>query len=100
VTNADEGTRRRRRRRGRGGGAGQSSAHAGPKGPPRPELPDWKWLSFPVFFAFSLGIVVDGFVSGDPLMRFIFFAGGLCATAFGVAHIVTRHWIANRRRPR
>ena len=98
MTQAEEGTRRRRRRRSRG--AGESAPVAGTKRPAQPALPDWKFVSFPVFFAFALGIVVMGVVVTDPLMGVVLFIGGLGAVAFGVAHIITRRWIANRRRQR
>lgn len=99
MTQAEEGTRRRRRRRrGRGESTGESGPAAETKRPAQPAMPDWKFISFPVFFAFVLGIVVMGVVVTDPLMGVVFFIGGLGAVAFGVAHIITRRWIANRRR--
>ncbi len=60
----------------------------------------WNWLSFPVFFAFSLGLFVASllFAAGYPGW-FAAFAVGLFGLSFGVAHMVTRP-IARRRAQR
>ncbi len=91
--------RRRRRRRRRGGG-GEASA-AGPAGQEavtKPAVPDWQWRTFPVFFAFALGMLVMGLVVGSPTLGVVFFFAALGGVAFGLAHIVTRTVIARRRR--
>lgn len=91
--------RRRRRRKGRR----QEEAPAyqqqqAPKTPRKTQarsLPEWNWRTFPVFFAFALGIVIMGFAAPTPLA--LIFFGGLFGLAFGVAHILTRMWITRRR---
>ena len=96
--------RRRRPRRGRRKGRRQDESPAyqqqeAPKTPPRAQpsvLPEWNWRTFPVFFAFVAGIVVMGIVA-NTLLGLIFF-GGLFGLAYGAAHILTRIWLARRRR--
>ena len=53
---------------------------------------EWHFFSFPVFFAFSLGMFVA--VMLYPLGFFIFIVS-LFFTAFGVAHILNR-WFRRR----
>jgi len=62
----------------------------------RSALSQWEWRTFPVFFAFMLGIVVMGLVAPTPL-GLIFYVG-LFGVAYGVAHILTRMWVARRNR--
>jgi hypothetical protein len=95
--------RRRRRRRGRGGGAGsvvpaerEAEARAQAKGAAPP--PNWQWRTFPVLFAFVLGIVIMGLAVADPVMSAVLFFAALFGVAFGLAHIVTRAIVARRRR--
>ncbi len=61
----------------------------------------WNWVSFPVFFAFSLGLLVAA-----VLVLAFNYAGwavagavGLFGLSFGIAHMVTRP-IARRRAER
>jgi len=61
----------------------------------------WNWTSFPVFFAFSLGLL-----GASLLVLFLDYIGwavaaaaGLFGLSFGVAHMVTRP-IARRRAER
>ena len=91
--------RRRRRRKGRRQDEGPAyQQQEAPKTPRRAQprsLPDWNWRTFPVFFAFMAGIVIMGLVA-NTLLGLIFF-GGLFGLAYGVAHIVTRLWLARRK---
>ena len=91
--------RRRRRRKGRRQDEGPAyQQQQAPKTPPKVQprlLPEWNWRTFPVFFAFVAGIVIMGLVA-NTLLGLIFF-GGLFGLAFGVAHILTRMWVARRR---
>ena len=90
--------RRRRRRRHRGGGGGAESAD-GPEPQPQakatPQLPDWRWRSFPVFFAFACGALAVILLSAVFRPDVLFF-GALFGVTFGLAHIVTRLFIARR----
>ncbi|MCH7511226.1 MAG: hypothetical protein IIB19_02555 [Chloroflexi bacterium] len=91
--------RRRRRRRHRGGGGGAGSA-AGPEQPQAkatPQLPDWRWRSFPVFFAFACGALAVILLSVVFRADVLFF-GALFGVAFGLAHMVTRLFVARRGR--
>ena len=96
--------KRRKRRRGRAGGGGvapaereaEAQGQAPTKGAPTP--PAWQWRTFPVFFAFVVGVVVMGLAVSDPVISAVVFFAGLFGVAFGVAHIVTRTVIARRRR--
>jgi uncharacterized membrane protein HdeD (DUF308 family) len=95
-------TARRRRRRGRRGSNEEGPSYqqqVAPKTPPRSgrtrALPDWQWRTFPVFFAFMLGIVVMGLAAPTPL-GIIFFVG-LFGLAYGAAHILTRLWVSRRK---
>jgi len=107
VTQEEAGHRKRRRRRGRRGGAGRaerhdaaqsSSAKPGQKqSPAQPAQDEWKWLTFPVFFAFGLGVVIMGLAYPEPLIGFFVFVAGIGVVAFGLAHLVARRWIASRR---
>ena len=96
---SDSQIRRRRRRKGRRKGVGPAyQQQQAPKTPPKaqPRLPpEWNGRTFPVFFAFVAGIVIMGLVA-NTLLGLIFF-GGLFGLAFGVAHILTRMWVARRR---
>ena len=92
--------RRRRRRRHRGGGGGADSA-AGPEPQPQakatPQPPDWRWRSFPVFFAFVCGAMTIFLLSAVFRADLLFF-GALFGVAFGLAHIVTRQLRGRRGR--
>jgi hypothetical protein len=57
-------SRRRRTRRDRGerSDAAQPEAQASQSGQPRPTGPVWRWRTFPVYFAFSLGIFIGLYV--------------------------------------
>ena len=98
---ADERPRRRRRhrRRGRAGGSSAEVAEGGAS----PEhtqsaLPDWRWLTFPVFVAFAAGIVLMGLVAAGKVLGPAVFFAGVFGLAYGAAHIITRTLIARRRR--
>jgi cell division protein FtsW (lipid II flippase) len=91
--------RRSRRRRGGGGGApeetGEATKTAGRKAP---SLPDWNWRTFPVFFAFALGVFLMGLLGALPDVGPALFFISLGGVAFGLAHILTRQVIARWRR--
>ncbi len=95
---AEERVRRRRRRRRRRGGGGGEVSPAQEEAPTRPPPPDWQWRTFPVFFAFVLGLFVMGLAVADPILSVVLFFVSLAGVAFGLAHIVTRTIIARRRR--
>jgi len=102
----EEQVRRRRRRRGGRGGRASAAAQDGEQGQERtrkerrPAPPAWEWRTFPVFFAFACGAFLILLVAPRPntsLYSVLFFLF-LGATAFGLAHIFTRVFIARRRR--
>jgi len=58
----------------------------------------WRWLSFPVFFAFVCGVFLMGLLSverGNTVGVVVFYVA-LFGVAFGAAHIATR-WLAEWR---
>ncbi len=98
--------RRRRRRRGRRGGGGEGSTAIEPRRPPAqeararvqaPPLPDWKWLTFPVFVAFAAGIVLMRIVYWGQFSGPAVFLFGVFGLAFSAAHVGVRLWLARRR---
>jgi len=60
-------------------------------------MPDWRWRSFPVFFAFAVGVLLMGLAVASPVLSLVVFIGGIFGVAFGLAHIVTRLIVARRR---
>lgn len=93
--------RRRRRRRSRRREEGSTyqvreTSPAQPKPAPR-SFPEWNWRTFPVFFAFILGVVIMGIAIASPALGLVFFFGGLFGLAYGAAHILTRLWVGRRR---
>ena len=60
-------------------------------------LPEWNWRTFPVFFAFVLGLVGMGLAVYSPILSLIVFVAGLFGLAYGTAHILARMWAARRR---
>ena len=87
--------RRRRRRRRRGGGGGGAAAAAEAEAPLAPL--DWRWRTFPVFFAFVAGALVMALLAGTIIGIAISWLAVL-GVIFGLTHIVTRQFIARRRR--
>ncbi len=63
----------------------------------RQPLAQWNWRTFPVIFAFVVGVVIMGLATAEPTLFAVFFFAGLFGVAFGLAHIVTRVIIARRR---
>jgi len=61
-------------------------------------MPDWRWRSFPVFFAFAAGVLVMGLAVVSPVLSLVVFVAGIFGVAFGLAHIATRVIVARRRR--
>ena len=100
MSDAQAGRRRRRRRtRRREEGKTYQSREtlpAQPKPSPR-SFPEWNWRTFPVFFAFILGVVIMGIAIASPALGLVFFFGGLFGLAYGVAHILARLWVGRRR---
>ena len=88
--------RRRRRRRRRRGGSGGGAPEA-TETETSPALPDWRWRTFPVFFAFVAGALVMALVAGS-IIGFAVSWLAVLGMAYGLAHIVTRQFIARRRR--
>ncbi len=80
-----------------GQGAAKRASHVR-----RPEarqpLAQWNWRTFPVLFAFVVGVVIMGLVTAEPTLFAVFFFAGLFGVAFGLAHIVTRVIVARRRK--
>ncbi len=89
--------RRRRRRGGGGGGGGGEPERAVEEKGRRAEVPDWQWRTFPVLFAFVLGMLVMAFAFSLPGIGVAFFFIAIGGVAFGLAHILTRQIIARRR---
>lgn len=68
--------------------------------PEKPALPEWKWRTFPVYFAFALGGFIGaycgyltGFVhadSGNSLPSTIMFGIAAVLLGFGVARVGVR----------
>lgn len=62
-------------------------------------LPEWRWRTFPVFFAFFVGALVMAVVNGAPdnelaaAAQFVV----LAALSYGLARIVVRKLFAERR---
>ena len=102
MTDAQAGRRRRKRRTRRRAECTttyqpRETSPALHKPAPR-SFPEWNWRTFPVFFAFILGVVIMGLVAGlypDTLLG-IFFFGGLFGLAYGSAHILARFWAKRR----
>lgn len=60
-------------------------------------LPHWKWFTFPVFVAFTAGIVFMGLIRNGQFLGPVVYTAGLVGFAFGLAHLLTRLWLARRR---
>ena len=58
---------------------------------------DWRWRTFPVFFAFVAGALVMALLAGTIIGIAISWLAVL-GVIFGLTHIVTRQFIARRRR--
>lgn len=97
--------RRRRRERRRREEDDQTTyqRQAPPKRMPAPPtmngvLSQWQWRTFPVFFAFVLGVVVMGLVgAAEPTAFAVLLYVALFGVAYSVAHILTRAWLVRRR---
>ncbi len=104
-------TSRRRVRRSR------EHAESRPPGPPTTPaaasiavtvpLPDWKWKTFPVFFAFAVGTFIGvyaGFVAGalnDQTITLVVFVGiailfGFALSRFTTRWLMSKNWIKPR----
>ena len=68
------------------------------RAPPRP-FPDWRWRTFPVFFAFAVGALAMALLTALAPWAFpAFLIAAVFLLAFGLAHVATRVLIARRRR--
>jgi hypothetical protein len=99
-------SRKRRNRRERSASSEAEAAVDSPAAVPvteareKPPLPDWKWKTFPVYFALSLGLFVGayagyvtGFIhsdSGNSLPSTIMFGIAAVLLGFGVARLGVR----------
>ncbi len=100
MSDAQAGRRKRRRRTRRREESTTYQPRETPAAQPKPSLrplPEWNWRTFPVFFAFIVGVVLMGLAIASPALSLVFFFGGLFGLAYGVAHILTRLWVARRR---
>ena len=77
-------------------GDSRGSAVAAPEVADRPNPVEWRWLTFPVLFAFAVGGLVMGLAASSALALPYFFVI-LFGVAFGAAHIVTRIIVTRRR---
>lgn len=92
---SDEATqvrKRRRRRRARGDGRAANAAAPGE----RTRASEWRWRTFPVFFAFVVGMLVMA-TAVQLGVGEIVYIGTLGGVAYGVAHMLTRWWGERRR---
>lgn len=62
-----------------------------------PALALWNWRTFPVAFAFVLGMIVMGVATTLPYVFLFLFFAALFGLAFGLAHILTRTIAARHR---
>jgi hypothetical protein len=86
---------------------GAPSAAPGPVAAARPALPDWKWKTFPVYFAFWLGAliflelgIIAGATGGSTFSTVVSAVVALFL-GFGVARFVvtwmmSRNWVKPR----
>ena len=101
---AEEGKHRRRRRRRRRRPASEQGEPRAPtaaqaqQAQGRSTLPDWQWRTFPVFFAFASGALFSFLLLVLRIPAVAVLALVLFGVAFGLAHIVTRRFVARRDR--
>lgn len=88
----EEPERRRRRRRRRGGGVAPAAT-----APPPALLREGEWRTFPVVFAFVLGILLMGIFTFTPL-AFPVFVIGLFGLGLCLSHFALRALVGRRRR--
>jgi hypothetical protein len=99
TTTKKRGVRRR-------SGGGSSSVPPGVEQRARSGLPVWRWRTFPVYFAFSLGAFVGvylGFTAGyiqghddKSTMGYVLFIGVALLMGFAFARITTRYLLTRR----
>ena len=75
---------------------------------PIQRMPDWKWTTFPVFFALALGLFIGVFVGvpsgiaseqGNSIPSLVIFLGSAIILGFALSRITTR-WLLARNWPR
>jgi hypothetical protein len=79
-------SRRRRHRRRPDAGA-----------PAAEQTPRWQWRTFPVAFAFALGVFMMSWLAFVPGLNIVLFFASMVAVAIGLAHIFARQVMARRR---
>jgi hypothetical protein len=99
VTMARKKRQQGRERQGRIRGGRRGARKEVAVGPERRPFPDWRWRTFPVFFAFVVGLLVASFINGRPsnsaaaAVQLVALAG----VGYGVAHLfVTNVIVAGR----
>jgi hypothetical protein len=97
-------TRRRSARRTHASGGQPQPAKKGTEVPA--PLPEWRWRTFPVYFAFALGAFIAAYVgvlagiaeerSGNQTPVLVLFVSVALLMGFGMSRITTR-WLLTRR---
>jgi len=61
--------------------------------------PDWRWRSFPVFFAFVCGMLLAFFVNEGTVnpLAFVLLLAALLGFGFGVSHLIVTNFVVARR---
>jgi Flp pilus assembly protein TadB len=62
----------------------------------QPQPPEWQWRTFPVFFAFAVGLLVG--VLGLAYVGLPIFWLAVFAVVFGLTHMITRRFVQRRQR--
>ncbi len=92
---------KKRRRRRRGGAAGPAPSSGVAERASRP-LPEWKWRTFPVYFAFSLGAFIGLYLGlivaaiGNGWAGTAVFVTVALMLGLGLSRLTTR-WLLTRR---
>lgn len=99
-------SKKRSQRRGRGGQARQQTPGVSSEPVEILPLPKWKWRTFPVFFAFALGLFLGsyfGVLAGDiqarndnPALVWVLFVVSALLLGLAFSRFTTR-WMLSRR---
>ena len=95
MSRVEQPTRRRKHRR-RSDGTGGAQEGAADRS--TAEEQHWKWRTFPVAFAFAVGVFMMSWLAFVPGLNILLFAVSMVAVALGLAHIFVRQVVARRRR--